>query len=244
MEAMALWKWVRNSLPSNGFGVRPFINVDEISKTYRDSGFQVRIMNYHSIDYPTAVTQNLYCDILKDQTPKTCRESWRLLQVAPTTATNQKESLKPKIIENKGSELYAYDDAIVLEAAKLGWIETSKLTREQARQDLMKHHTKILQKGFTDLPLMCPSRAELEMLLQKSLKLEQIMWPQLYDSSSSTRQSLEDAKVDHVQQFWKLADQKRGYCAVDTDLLFNNVNSYEQLMYESMNRTWESITGI
>jgi hypothetical protein len=71
-------------------------------------------------------------------------------------------------------------------AYRRGWInqtassEKHKMTRHQARMDLLDDHTHTLQKQFIDLPLVCPPITELRHLLQRSLQFERnIMWSQL-----------------------------------------------------------------
>jgi hypothetical protein len=203
------------------FGTYVYSNIEAIVPEMREIGFNVKVMNYHDPMYSSAIVQNLYCNVLKEYTPRTCQESM--------------QKLVPQVqkIENKGSNLHYYD-AIVLEAAKRGLINTTKITRRDARNSLVHHHTQVLGKDYTDLPILCPPQKFLDDLLKKSLKFERVMSNELY-STDSVDASIE---ANHVEAFKNFTGERLGYCFPDVTRLFENVHSYSQLLEESLVKTW------
>jgi hypothetical protein len=107
-----------------------------------------------------------------------------------------------------------------------------------------------------NLPLICPSKNQLEILLQKSLQFEELI---LNNDKSPLPSSSETATIEqqdrqqlkqiireqHIQNFWKLSLEKKSFCSLDVEKLFgsnnnkNNVSSWEQLFNERLRiETW------
>lgn len=195
-------------------------NIDEMMHRMGSIGFDPLVMNYHSKEYPSAITQNFYCGMLGDHTPHTCEQSKKLLLSKTTSGANS------------GGEKYMYD-AIILEVAKRGWINTTSMMRHEARSELNHHHTNILRRrGAADLPLICPPQSAFDHLLEKSLRFERLMSPELFGTD------LVDASIEaeHIAQY-QAKEESGSFCEVDLERLLANVTSYSGFLYGALNRT-------
>lgn len=229
------WYVGREFVMDDAYHFDSFVNVDIMVPEMRSIGFDLRIMNYHSKEYPFAITQNFYCGMLGNYTPHTCQQSLQLWEYQkqestsgrPTTDTSSSSGI------NRGGNKHIYD-AIVLALADRGWINTNTTMRYQARESLTHHHVHVLGKSVADLPLICPPQNAYDKLLQKSLYLENLMSKDLYgtDMVDPTIQA------EHIQQFEKQTYTNRAFCWVDLDRLFQNVTSYYQCLYKALNQTW------
>jgi hypothetical protein len=123
------------------------------------------------------------------------------------------------------ASLTAYDD-IAFEAAKRGVIAsdvTSQTTRSDFVTSFVRFHTRIIQRsGMVDMPLICPSKDQLEALLNKSLGFEKYILPEFYDSPQG--------EAEHRESFWKLANEERIFCWVDTETLLNGTERWDDVL--------------
>ena len=133
---------------------------------------------------------------------------------------------------------------------------------------LEQYHTKILgMNAKNNLPLLCPTKNQLEMVLEKSLQFEEKIFnntisplplPASSSSSSSSlllktattttieqqqqqlKQLKQRIKEQHIQNFWKLSLEKKSFCSLDVQKLFSDkVSSWEQLFNERLRiETW------
>ena len=138
---------------------------------------------------------------------------------------------------NKGSiNIVKYHD-IVVKAKALGWIanvtfftdntaeETTERRRIREVVDLERYHTQHLGKdGIHHLPLLCPTREQLQSLLHKALQFERLVFPGLSPSGTA----------EHVRAFWEFADQKKEFCWLDIDRLFETATSWQDLLENRM----------
>jgi hypothetical protein len=216
-----LWLEARPLVLSDHFRGDRWINVDELVPELRSLGMDTRVMHYHDPEYKGAITQNFYCGMLQNFAPHACKESLHMLE---------RQKNIPR--RNVGGVVYAYD-AILLEAAQRGLINTTHVTRRDARNELMNHHTQTLHRGFTDLPLICPPESTMKRLLHKSLSLEQQMSMDLYGSEKVDP----EVRAQHIEEFHHNVYTQRGFCSVDADKLFNNVTSYAELLHERLNQS-------
>jgi hypothetical protein len=207
-----------------GFGMVNYANIEVTVPEKKRIGFNVKVMNYHDPMYPSAIFQNLHCNVLKEYTPNTCHESMQAL-ISKNITTGE--------ILNKGLNTHYYD-AIVLEAAERGFINTTEITRIEARNSLVHHHTQVLGKSYTDLPILCPPPQFLDKLLEKSLDFERVMSNDLY-STETVDASIE---ANHIEGFHQFMGVKLGYCCADVARLFESVHSYSQLLEESLVKSW------
>jgi hypothetical protein len=215
-----------NSIIKNdkGFGIFTYANIEETVPEKRSIGFNVKVMNYHDPMHPSAILQNLHCNVLKEYTPNTCQEPMPTL-ISKGNTTGE--------ILSKGLNIHYYD-AIVLEAAQRGFINTTEITRREARNSLIHHHTQVLGKAYTDLPILCPPPQFLDNLLEKSLEFERVMSNDLYSTETV------DAAIEanHIEGFNHFMGVNLGYCFADVVRLFENVHSYSQLLEESLVESW------
>jgi hypothetical protein len=204
-----LWTPIQNMLKAsrddNWPGTKSYTNIDKSIPYWRNGGFPVSILNFHS---PRHITCTFYCDIIHN-TPTTCQLCLK------QRGTNQNPS---------SAALTAYDD-IVFEAANRGVI-TSDMTNQTSRSDfvadLVRFHTAILRrKGMADFPLICPPKDRLEALLTKSLAFEKYILPEFYASP--------EGEVEHRESFWKLVEEKV-FCWVDKETLLNGKESWSEVL--------------
>ena len=80
---------------------------------------------------------------------------------------------------------------------------------------------------MADLPLVCPPQSELELLLNKSLSLEQRLLPQLHQAQ------------EHADEFWKLAHEDRIFCWVDRKRLLDGQTTWEGVLKMLRTRQWK-----
>ena len=81
--------------------------------------------------------------------------------------------------------------------------------------------------GLQRLPLVCPSKKELEKFLQQSLAFEKLILPNSF---------IEDTilgEQKHILDFWKLANSD-AFCSIDIKTLFGNAKTWEQFLKERM----------
>jgi hypothetical protein len=81
--------------------------------------------------------------------------------------------------------------------------------------------------GQQRLPLVCPSKKELQKFLQQSLAFEKLILPNSF---------IEDTilgEQQHILDFWKLANSD-AFCSIDIKTLFGNTKTWEQFLKERM----------
>jgi hypothetical protein len=184
----------------------------------------VHVLDFHSTDY-NSVTTTLYCQILNatadgtytstSRTPYTCHYS----MYRPEAPIYHQGSVAPT----------AYDDIVVAAALRYDLINTTQQTRFEARTALEYYHTQPLRKSFVDLPLLCPSKDELQTLLSKSLDFE----AQMMGNEYAMRH-----RDEHVAKFWKSALEKKEYCWVDTERLLKGTSTWQQVLDERLTKSW------
>ena len=224
-----------------------------------DNNDRIHIMNYH---YSSDITQNLYCTILQDYTPNTCQQIILKNQQQQqqqqqsnntvdddndATATTTSAATAGTGVHNKGTLTHVYD-TIVVNAARRNLIDTTtNITRRDARNQLQLYYEHVLNKQFTDLPLLCPPKHELQQLLNKSLLFEELFQHELYpQQTNNNRKSviIEETKQQHINFFWNdMVYKQRIYCHVDIERLFTNITTYQQLL-QRLNQSstiWEPI---
>ena len=94
----------------------------------------------------------------------------------------------------------------------------------------------------SSLPLLCPSKDELQILLDKSLRFEELVMPTINNNNNnnnSNKHSVLEIESQQVQQhsnwFWNImVKKKKTFCWIDIDKLFHNVSSWEQLLNERL----------
>ncbi|OEU09017.1 hypothetical protein FRACYDRAFT_249361 [Fragilariopsis cylindrus CCMP1102] len=95
----------------------------------------------------------------------------------------------------------------------------------------------------SSLPLLCPSKDELQILLDKSLRFEELVMPTINNNNNNrnnnNQHSVLETESQQVQQhsnwFWNImVKKKKTFCWIDIDKLFHNVSTWEQLLNERL----------
>merc|ERR1712176_889704 len=147
-----------------------------------------------------------------DRTPNTCRYS--------KDGRSDKEASS---IQNKGSlDIIMYHD-IFMEAKDRGWVYNltmykiphtgGKFNRILQVTELERYHTETLGlSARKNLPLLCPPRSELQSLLDKSWRFEELVVPGFFATNLG--------REEHIRTFWSSVDEKKPYCWLDVQRLF------------------------
>jgi len=196
----SLWQLIETYLDTTGGDAFSYMNVDTTSLAYAD--VPVRILNLHA---SSSLMTTLYCDVIRNS-PNTCRK----LQENATTN---------KIMENVQSVMTTVYNDIVFEASRAGLLQSEEM-REKIRQDFTMEVAKegdSMGLQMLDLPLLCPRRSDLNRLLRKSLNLERLVIGS-------------DREDEHQRDFWRLANEKKAFCGVDTARLLSGKTSWMEVM--------------
>jgi hypothetical protein len=179
---------------------------------WKSHGFATKILNFHHSPQQHLST-TLFCNVLTD-TPHTC-----------DFARNR--SLRTK--ENALSVADAAYSNIVFAAEERGIFNTTSPdhTRELLTKQLLHHHQQKLGgdgaiSSFRHLPLACPLQSELQELLNVSLVVEERFIPAFYNSPGN--------RDEHTRSFWRMANERKELCKVDTGTLLDGVSSWMSLL--------------
>lgn len=199
-----IWDKVDNFRRRDNHGGAFYHNIDFTVPRFKAAGIPLSMLNFHS---KRGITSSFYCDIIKDA-KHTCEH----------TLNRKKTS-----VHNSKSVLTAACSNILFGAAmkNLSGVDVNETTRYQAAVAL-EHRLKASGHKYADLPLLCPSQPLLEHLLNKSLKFEETMVPNLYASP--------EGEAEHRRSFWQLANDRKEFCDVDYDRLFENARSLDQIL--------------
>ena len=211
-----LWNPLRKMIHADNFpGPNNYGNLDYTIPFWRNAGFPIKMLNFHTTPEQPHITCAFYCDIIPNA-PTMCEHCQK------QQGTNQNPS---------PAALTAYDDIIFAAAQrKLIPEKIQKIkTRQKMVEELVHYHAKAFKRnGLADLPLLCPSQEELEALLEKSLEFEKLIMPDLFE--------MPHGEEEHRSTYWKLAKEERTFCWVDTETLLNNKTSWKQVL-EALNHT-------
>jgi len=103
-----------------------------------------------------------------------------------------------------------YYDAIAIAAAQRGLVNTSAWSRTTVREAVKHHQESTMGQSRHDLPMQCPSAAELDALLSYSLQQEQQLVPKLYATH----------RDEHVAGFQHKVETQ-AFCWVDVPAVLN-----------------------
>jgi len=189
-----VWNYIHGRLLKKDYSSNKFSNLDTCIPPILEAGLSIKVMNFHKSQ---DIAANFYCDVLS-QTPHTCNY------------IREKSKTSPIIHNKRSVDTIAYDD-IIFNAEEIIKISAwGNMTRIQARERLRAYHQQSLGLNFIDLPLICPPKKALEILLNKSLIFEQLVIPELYYSPQGKQQ--------HEQFFWEMVN-KRIFCNVHLPIL-------------------------
>ena len=103
-----------------------------------------------------------------------------------------------------------YYDVIATAAAEAGLIDELANKRSDVREIVRAYQEEILGLTSQDLPQVCPSRAQLDELIELSVDMERAYMPSLLSD--------EDGDLEHRDGFEaKVAEQS--YCWIDTNAI-------------------------
>lgn len=208
-KCWSLWQLVNTYRSTTTGDAFSYMNLDATLPAWQRHGIPVQILDLH--DGPS-LTTSFYCTVIPNA-QATCRH-----------LLNRSESSLERRKNVQSVMTTAYND-IVYDASMGGLLYDTlrasqpHISRQEFVSDLAKRGASMGLK-FSDLPLHCPNQFDLEILLQKSLKMERI----IFGKDAPQREHL------HVQTFWILVDDKKVFCSVDTNQLLNNKRTWAGVM--------------
>jgi len=172
----------------------PFLN--NIIEGYGEY-FDVQVMNMHDTTKYKTLASQMVCDFIPNAT-KTCA----LSQV------EEKDNKTASTVLNAAKS--GYYDMLAMAANAKGLIDVDsdpeRLTRPYVRDQIEWEHEKARGLKPTDFELVCPTREDLQPLLQQSLDYEEQFFPEFHKANKET----------HLKEFDKMFNKKR-YCSIDTE---------------------------
>ena len=122
--------------------------------------------------------------------------------------------------------------------AILTWKDLSIIHQksQQQRQQQLFPKTATMRSSISwteTLPIRCPPKTQLERLLERSLEFEALLMPEFSETSLG--------REEHRRLFWDVwLSQKKLFCWVDIERLFQNATSWNEILHDRMMRTdWE-----
>jgi len=154
--------------------------IDTISKN--ESNIDLRILDIHNTNY-TSVRTNLFCHVLDDITVNACQES----HLNDSTYQQSKVVINPR-----QSEFY---DALSTAAAKDGLLgnDLTRYDRHSIALGIQQQQETVFNKTSLEFALDCPTRSELNRLLDASLAVERHLAHRGYIQLQSD---------EHEKSFW------------------------------------------
>jgi hypothetical protein len=189
-------KWARKQ--SHGNYPSP---AELIGRFTRASGNDDTKLKYHVYNFhkSTNLFQTLACDILD------ARHACYLSKLENTTQVYMGDDKIEK-------DFLLYDEILSM-AANRSLFNGERIKRRKALKKTHRWFTTNPNATIRDLPMKCPSRAELEEFLSISLMTEKSTVPE-FASASGVEQS-------HNESFWNAADSAK-FCSVDVETVLKD----------------------
>lgn len=163
-----------------------YLYTDTLVSKLKRFNITVDILNLHS---ENGIMPTLMCGLVPNAN-RSCRKS------IERHATN---------LTKRSNVALNFDyDTIACKAAELGLLDMELHQRPEVAKLAAVFHQEIL--NATELPMKCPSKAELQPLLQRSLELESKILPDFYKSPLG--------KTAHEQDFWQAVDNHK-FCSIN-----------------------------
>lgn len=178
-----------------------------VLQPWRDMSVETALINLHDPNKPS-VTEQIVCGVV-DNLPSTC-----------AAVQAQKESRKANQL---AMESFAYD-WIGVEAAERGLVDLARL-RSSVAEELLQHHQQHHLK-LRDLPLDCPTRSDVQILLDQSLAIEHELFPACNDDEA------------HQRAFWDMYE-RGDLCTPQADVLLKGTASWADLL-QRLTRSYTS----
>eukprot|EP00934_Nitzschia_sp_Nitz4_P007515 Nitzschia sp. Nitz4//NODE_159_length_47236_cov_74.723851//16017//17099//NITZ4_additional_000007-RA//-1//CDS//3329531740//7505//frame0 len=180
-------------------------NLDVTIPYWRKGGVPVHILRMNPPESQRDFLATFYCDIVPNAR-HTCQSRLEL----PTPRENPKSFLP-----------LVYND-LVYEAARLRILDAEtrgNATRQEFTAKLAAYGDS-LGLSFLNLPLDCPDKQWLNVLLQKSLQFERAIFPDTTDA----------AEAKHQQSFWKRALEDKIYCTFNPHVVLHGKQSWNDVL--------------
>ena len=203
-------EWMHRSPPS----AKNYHFTDTILPFWSERGFQTTILNFHGDDKRRHISTRFFCDIVPNA-PHACQYTLQ----RPVSRHSRARS----------SALSSYHN-LVIDAAERGLIDKRSHERHQMVQAVAHYCEDTLGLQHKDLPLHCPAEKELTELLEISLKLEKELMPELYQADEQT----------HRAAFWEMVNDKKAFCTIDTDRLFANSTTWDEVLQALKKNDWST----
>jgi len=202
------WQYIQQFLYKKEFRSGRYYNIDQTTLGMKAANVPYKILNFHDKRH---ITSALYCDIIPN-TPKTCQHS-----------LTQESVENAKMIMSSTCSNIAYD------AQKAGLINATNQTRHQVNMQC-EYFMNANNITHADLPLLCPTQAMLEKLLQKSLAFEQMILPDFFASDRG--------EAEHNKSFWIMAHERKEFCDVNTKKLLKGQSSWIGVLNSMTFKNW------
>ena len=155
---------------------------------FNDAVSTIKILDFHA---SVGVQTEFFCRILPDA-PNACSEA----------------ASRPSPVVNAHDSYYAYDELVTAAAAN-GWIDTQRCDRHNVTMAAKKYHHSKVRASVSDMAKTCPLRAELEIFLEASLRMEARVFA---NEGGHNR----EAELNTKDAFWAAVNAKE-FCSVDTE---------------------------
>lgn len=165
-----------------------YLYTDTLLKKLQRFNISVDILNIHS---DRGIVQTFLCDVVNNA------------EVSCNKSIDRQASTK------RSNVALNFDyDTIAFNAAEQGLVNTDLHQRPAVAKLIETFHQGVLNNSA--LPMICPSKTELQPLLQRSLELETQILSEFYNSPLG--------KTAHEQDFWKAADSHK-FCSINSEAL-------------------------
>lgn len=176
---------------------------DSLIDATQAASLQYHILNVH--DQEHTIPNQFFCHVLQDAT-SCCAHTFD-----SNTTTNMMNVRTDSLVHQ------LYFDTITTAAASKGLINTTRYKRHEVREALRRHYH---AKGLNSWPMYCPTKRQLEQLLEQSLRLErEYIWPDL------TQESRDQFKIEHREAFERKV-QEGAFCELDIKVSLENFRDF------------------
>ena len=172
----------------------------------------VRLLNMHMVTPEMSLRTYFLCHVLP-YAPASCAQSMADDTTDPETRYNKEESL--------------FYDAIACGAAERKWFNTTAYQRHNVVLALQQYYKEEHGGNIqADVPISCPPRDQLDVLLERSLAKEEQLWPP---------HLVEAWREDHVAGF-EAAVAKNKFCWIDVNATLNTQDHWKKWFTSSLPR--------
>uniref|UniRef100_A0A7S1Z3S5 Uncharacterized protein n=1 Tax=Ditylum brightwellii TaxID=49249 RepID=A0A7S1Z3S5_9STRA len=164
--------------------------------------------------------QHIICNVFP-ATHNTCKA---LLEVTKNEKNEEESNTK-----QLNPSLSLFYDFIAVEACAIGVLNGTQISRDIARDGIQRYHEIVQGLKPNDLPLICPSDAEIEQILNASLDHQERICRNVEAKCNEEAKDM----IRHQSNFWKSIDEKKKFCTVDTNKVLKETQWIEFLSSSS-----------